>query len=272
MKLKELFYFLGIKPSIKFFPSVKEKIGCWNGSDIEAYQWKTPKSDGFKLDVKLVKELTSFITPGDSAIDIGAHVGDSTIPIGLACGPEGAVFAFEPNPIVFQTLSKNSILNKSLMNIIALPFAATQDDCALDFGFSDPWLANGGDKSSFGWRGGHAFRVPVSGVNPYKLLNQNFSKELQNLKYLKIDVEGLDFYVLLQLESLINQYRPFIKFEIAKFTSAENRKNLWNFFSDKKYTFRLVGNDGVLFGQEVGEEGFYLKESCDIFCIPKAQN
>jgi len=270
MKLKELLYILGFKPSIKFFPVVKEKIGYWNGSDVHAYQWKTPKSDGFKLDTKLVQELTSFIKPGDTAIDIGAHVGDSTIPIALACGPEGAVFAFEPNPVVFQTLTKNSILNKSLMNIVALPFAATENDCVLDFGYSDPWLANGGDKSSFGWRGGHVFKVPVSGVNPCKLLNKNFSKELQNLKYIKIDVEGLDFFVLLQLESLIKHYRPFIKFEIAKFTTTENRKNLWSFFVDKGYSFRLVGNDGVLFGQEIGEESFYLRHSCDIFCIPNA--
>lgn len=78
------------------------------------------------------------------AIDIGAHTGDTTVPMALAIGPKGTVLAFEPNPHVFRVLQKNSELNRSKTNIVPLCFAATDHDGEFEFNYSDASYCNGG--------------------------------------------------------------------------------------------------------------------------------
>jgi FkbM family methyltransferase len=45
-----------------------------------------------------------FLTKGAVAIDIGAHTGDTTVPMALAAGNTGLVLAFEPNQYVYKIL------------------------------------------------------------------------------------------------------------------------------------------------------------------------
>jgi hypothetical protein len=49
----------------------------------------------------------SLITDGDVVVDLGAHVGYYTLLAARRVGPEGRVFAFEPNPDNFRLLVKN---------------------------------------------------------------------------------------------------------------------------------------------------------------------
>lgn len=270
MKLKEWIWGIEwLRPSVRFYPIAKEVIGDVFGEPVEFFQWRTPKSRDVKLDADEPSELRQFITPGDVAIDVGAQIGDSTLPIALACGPEGCVFAFEPNPICFSVLAKNAVLNPKLTRIIPIPFACTDTESSLVFNYSDPWLANGGDKRSFGVAHGHQFPVPVDGLHPLNFLTTRYVEELERLKYLKIDVEGLDLMVLRQFEPLIDAVKPFIKFEIAKFTGASEREALIKFFSDKPYTLRRVDADrNRLFGPVIDVSEFHAKGSFDVFCVP----
>src|SRR5882672_8881146 len=54
---------------------------------------------------------------GMVAIDAGANIGTHTLALARAVGPTGAVYAFEPQRIVFQTMVVNVALN-SLTNVI----------------------------------------------------------------------------------------------------------------------------------------------------------
>ena len=105
MKLKNIFHALGLKSSVRFFGAERVVIGEYKNSPLSFYQWRTPKSSDVTLNLAEVDELKSFISEGDIAIDVGAHIGDSTLPIALACGSSGGVYAFEPNPIVFSILA-----------------------------------------------------------------------------------------------------------------------------------------------------------------------
>ncbi len=66
----------------------------------------------------LVDQLRQWIEPGDTVIDIGAHSGDFSLPLALAAGRRGIVFAWEPNPYVFEVLEKNTRLNTDRTQII----------------------------------------------------------------------------------------------------------------------------------------------------------
>ena len=267
MKLKNIFHALGLKSSVKFFGAERVVIGEYKNTPLSFYQWRTPKSSDVTLNLAEVDELKSFISEGDIAIDVGAHIGDSTLPIALACGSTGGVYAFEPNPIVFSILAKNALINKSLTNIYAIPFACSYKENSLDFGYSDAWLANGGDKSEFSWTHGHQYKVPVNGANPTIFIQDT---DISKIRYLKIDVEGLEIEILKLFEKIIDLRAPYIKFEIAKFTSQSNRVELESFFKNRQYELRVVGKDGHLFGKNLVQEDFYRNYSLDVFCIPLA--
>ena len=54
--------------------------------------------------------------PGHIVLDVGANIGAHTMKLAKIVGPTGAVFAFEPQRLVFQNLCANVALN-SLVNV-----------------------------------------------------------------------------------------------------------------------------------------------------------
>ena len=77
-------------------------------------------------------------------IDIGAHTGDTTVPMALAVGKSGLVLALEPNKYVYKIVEKNASLNRAHTNIIPVCFAATSEDGDFTFNYSDASFNNGG--------------------------------------------------------------------------------------------------------------------------------
>jgi FkbM family methyltransferase len=55
--------------------------------------------------------LIQLSKPGDNVIDVGANIGTHSIPLAKAVGPQGSVYAFEPQRLTFQMLCTNAQLN-----------------------------------------------------------------------------------------------------------------------------------------------------------------
>ena len=87
--------------------------------------WQNPLFDQIPFSKELLDFFRTYIPDGSFAIDIGAHVGDTTIPMALASGPTGLTLGFDPNPYVFEILEVNAGLNKSKTNIEAFNYAIT---------------------------------------------------------------------------------------------------------------------------------------------------
>jgi FkbM family methyltransferase len=66
--------------------------------------------------------LEQLLKPGDCFIDIGAHAGYYALLAARRVGPDGNVFAFEPEPINYRLLVNNIALNR-YSNVRAVPKA-----------------------------------------------------------------------------------------------------------------------------------------------------
>jgi FkbM family methyltransferase len=142
------------------------------------------------------------------AIDIGAHTGDSTMPMALAVGPRGAVFALEPNPYVFKVLALNATLNPRTTRIVPLMFAAMPTDGEFEFEYSDKGYCNGGFHQSISrWKHGHFSKLRVQGRNLADYLRANAPDDLSRLRFIKIDTEGFDRSVAATLRDLLERSR-----------------------------------------------------------------
>jgi hypothetical protein len=58
-----------------------------------------------------VSVFRAFLRPGDTALDIGANIGDLTLPMARIVGPTGRVIAFESHNDTYHVLCASMALN-----------------------------------------------------------------------------------------------------------------------------------------------------------------
>jgi FkbM family methyltransferase len=78
-------------------------------------------------DLALSETLWRLIAPGDFVLDVGANIGFITSLCSYKSGPQGKVWAFEPNPIVITRLTKNIQYNQ-YSNTTLYPFALSDSN------------------------------------------------------------------------------------------------------------------------------------------------
>jgi len=162
----------------------------------------------------LVQEVyESILESGDSAIDVGAHVGRHTIPIAKRIAPNGRVHAFEPLSMCQKFLIK--LINsefKELSEIITLyPYALSDYEGESDFTIVKNDLGYSGLKERKFDNNSSREKIKV----PVKRLDDILS-DLNSLKYIKIDAEGGEFNILKGGRNCIKKFRPVVTFEFGQ--------------------------------------------------------
>jgi len=181
--------------------------------------------------------LAQIVRPGDTVVEVGAHIGAHTLPLARLVGPTGAVHAFEPQRIPFQTLCATMALN-SIGNVRA-SWAAVGDRAGTidvphlryDEGGSFGGLALGPDAD---WKQlkGH---VPTEKVQLVRLDGALLG--LEHCRLIKADVEGMEIDVLRGAERLIDATRPALYLEcnddarekaLGAWLAAHNYRRWWH--------------------------------------------
>jgi FkbM family methyltransferase len=278
VKLKEIFYGLGLRPKLREYPFDISSFALPKDGDIGFARWRHPSArrrersgGGFKLTQPMVDTLRAFLNPGDVAIDIGAHTGDSSIPIALAVGAKGAVFALEPNLYAYKVLLANSALNRTKTNIFPLNIAATPEDGSFEFEYSDPGFCNGGFHAGIdSWKHAHFFKLAVTGRNVPNFLSTNFPEEAKRVRYIKIDTEGFDRAVASSLRKVLVEQRPYLKTEMYKHTPESDRRGYYHDLRELGYTLYKVESEEEDYRAKPLHEADIMKWShYDVFAVPE---
>jgi len=269
VKLKELRYLLGWKPGVKTYGSKRTTFALSKDGEVEYARWMHPSEKEKRVTQEAVDALRKFLSPGDVAIDIGAHSGDTTLPMALAVGKEGCVLALEPNPYVFAVLKENAGLNREKTNIVPLMFAATPEDGEMEFQYSDSGFCNGGRFEGMSqWLHAHAFKLKVQGRNLSSLLKAEYPELVGKIRYIKTDTEGYDAVVLKLLSEVIAQNKPYLKVEVYAKLEDEERRALYRWIAGHGYTIHRFEDDENYFGEVLTENDLSKWKHFDIFCEP----
>lgn len=150
-------------------------------------------------EARLVRILKTFLKEGDTFIDVGANVGYITAVAAGCVGRKGAVHSFEPIPEYFQRIKKIAEMNRG-HKIIVNPFAIGDKDSKIKIYVSsqigcDTVIPSKSDGKKF-------LEVPIKRLDDYIIGNK-----INNIKIIKIDVEGFEFPVLKGLEKYFLQCR-----------------------------------------------------------------
>ena len=133
------------------------------------------------------------LAPGDVFVDIGANVGYDTLLGSRLVGPKGKVVAIEASPTTFSLLQRNLAINETSSNVRAVNVAVSDGPGKLDLFQISKY--NIGAATSITSRGG-TFLASVDALPLRQILVPD---EIKRLRLIKMDVEGAELGILLNL-------------------------------------------------------------------------
>jgi FkbM family methyltransferase len=139
-----------------------------------------------------VSVLRTFIRPGDTVLDIGANIGDLTVPMSRFVGINGRVYAVESHLDTYHVLCANLALN-GIQNVKAL-------NC---FIADSPQTDTAGPWGKFGYVS-EVWGASIAAIDDFAL---------ESCSFIKIDVDGKELEVLRSAARLIEKTRPVLYFE-----------------------------------------------------------
>ena len=159
----------------------------------------------------LTRALIEMLRPGDTFVDIGAHVGYYTILASLLVGAEGHVVSFEPTPRTRQELFANTA---GLGNVQIVPMAAwdaTERLTLQDFGWRQSSFNSVVAARLDGNRRFESIEVEAVAVDDW------LGAHGMVPAFIKIDAESAEQRVLRGLRRTIEQHHPILSLEIGDY-------------------------------------------------------
>lgn len=211
--LKKLFHILTINPGFFFkriflelksfvlplpkYPVSKEINGVLFRFDFN-YSDQIKKMYFNTYEPGIVNILRNFLRKGDSFIDVGANIGYLSAVAAGCVGIEGEVHSFEPVPEYFQKLQNLAKINRQY-KIKANQFALGNEEKFRKIYIGD--RSNIGNNTFFpdlltDAQKNKTVEVPIRRLDKYIK-----ETKINNIRIIKIDVEGFEFPVLLGLEN-----------------------------------------------------------------------
>lgn len=151
-----------------------------------------------------IQLFSQIVSPCDTVIEVGANIGSQTVPLAKLVGPNGHVYAFEPQPVIFQNLCANIALN-SLLNVHTYSQAAGSA--------SGQAILPVVDYTQIGNFGGIELQSHGDGTTVPVVRLDDILTDLRNVRLLKVDVEGWGKSVLEGASNLIARHRPMLYLE-----------------------------------------------------------
>ncbi|CAD7934069.1 unnamed protein product [Amoebophrya sp. A25] len=161
-------------------------------------------------------EMQSLLRPGDVVVDVGANLGSFTIPFAERVGRQGKVLAFEPFRWLFQLCTANVALN-GLSNVWTYNMGLGEAMGSFESRppqlrfFSSP-DANMKQEQAMQLYDYEMEPESVMQASLDDLLSQKSVRvpEINNLRLIKIDVEGMEGQVIMGAQRAIMHYKPII--------------------------------------------------------------
>jgi FkbM family methyltransferase len=236
---------------------------------VQFAQWRHPATSITTIDQAEVNALRQWIGAGDFAIDVGAHTGDTSVPMALAAGRLGCVLALEPNRYAHAVVAMNAGLNREKTNITTRCYAATAADGNFEFLYGDASYCNGG--AAIGRWNPFRKKYPLSveGRNLLRLLREEFAERLPRLAYVKVDAEGHDLAVLESILPLLLERQPVVRTEVFKKLPTADRFALHELLTAAGYDVFRYAESATPQGKPLGRRDMTAARHFDVLAVPR---
>lgn len=227
------------------------KIACYNN---DHYFYNSLLTNN-PYELKMINDyLRSFILNSQNILDIGSHIGFHSIAYSRI-NPSAKIIAFEPQKMVFDLLAENLETN-SIKNVTALNMAVSNKAGIFSLSRSIPDGHNANTNIEYGTDK----EFNLGGVSLGKageLVNTTIIDDLklENLDFVKIDVEGAESLVMLGGIETIKKYRPAICFESNFKTITPDMKEMFG-IQDAKMPMDILRELGYTVFAKITNDNF----------------
>ncbi|MDO9399732.1 MAG: FkbM family methyltransferase [bacterium] len=220
----------------------------------------------------ITHNLNDLIPKNGVIFDVGANVGLLSLVFAKNHVPNGFVYAFEPDPENFIQFEKNIKIN-NLNNIKIFPIAIQNNNQTIQTKFNIRRAIDGDGNENRGLSSLISF--PIHKISEEIVLastidNEFFKNQIKRIDFLKIDVEGSEYNVLLGGKESIKKLQPIIQYEYSnildKMINANNAKNCFYFLEKLEYKQFAIINEQHL--RELKKDNSEMQD-VNIICFPK---
>ena len=217
----------------------------------------------FELTVKDV--YSAVLREGETAMDLGAHTGKHSLPMGRVVGAAGRVYAFEPILEKFKVLA-NNVQRAGLFQVTPLNACCLDETKIVTFVYlpTDP--------------GKSAIHIRKSAEAVEKVYQQSLAVRLDDLfglevspQFIKIDIEGAELAAMRGAQELIGRARPVLHIEIGTPSLdafGVRPEAIYSFLDDADYALTdVLGHplaDMAAYLESIAATGVY-----DYFAVPR---
>jgi FkbM family methyltransferase len=160
------------------------------------------KEKGFRQIISLCIEKKLIV---GNIIDLGAWIGDNSLPWSKMISLNKLVYAIDPSPNNIQYIKKLKEINNS-ENVICIQEAISNKIEELKYGGSI-------DHTTF-VENGLNNEIPHSSIKSTYLDKLYSEGIIKNIDFIHLDVEGMEFIVLQGAQKLIQNNKPIIAYEV----------------------------------------------------------
>jgi FkbM family methyltransferase len=179
----------------------------------------------FRTEKLQVRTLMMLDLSGATVIDIGANKGIYCFWMTHAVGAQGHVLAFEPQPEMRDYIERRKAqLRWQNLTLFNVALSSTEGSAQL----ARQKVGDGSASLEESRRCGQTIVVPITTLDRIE--------NVDNLKFIKCDVEGHEYDVFCGAEQTIRRFRPIVQFEAR----SDKTASLFSFF-------RGIGYSGVMF-------------------------
>lgn len=176
--------------------------------------WQMQASYGFgTYEPEVVRTVQSVVRPGWVAVDIGANIGYFTLLLAKLVGPRGRVITFEPLPENFRILAENVRLN-GYQNVTLEPSAVMERPGCVRLHRPREQFLTGTATTLAG--PGASLQVPAVSLDGY------LDGRGERVRFVKIDVEGAEGWVLDGMRRILAEDAPIVLVELHDELSEQN--------------------------------------------------
>jgi FkbM family methyltransferase len=238
--------------------------GSWRTVERNGFRYRLDLSDYmqwliyFGIEAEPRATLYSLVKPGMTILDIGANIGETTLSFSQLTGKNGKVISYEPDPETFARLTEHLAMN-NCSNVIAVNkgLGNSESEMVLETGENNSGgnrIATGNEKTGK--------KIQITTLDRSMM-------ELNILKtdFIKIDVEGYEYQVLLGAEKTIAQSKPVLFIEVVDdFLKAQgaSAQLLTSSLEEKNYKLKNANDQS-----EVNSKVDFTDSHFDIIAVPQ---
>lgn len=199
------------------------------GSELKAmrsgFLWDLDLTEGIDFSIWLLggfepntlKQYEQLVKLGSTVLDIGANIGAHTLPLARLVGPAGRVLAFEPTRWAYDKLRRNLALNPALtgrVDCFQTLLVAEQGE-SLPSEIYSSWPLS--DQQE-GLHDQHKGRLmTTAGASVSTLDNALEGLRVENIDFIKLDVDGNEYAVICGALHTLKTHRPTLLMELAPY-------------------------------------------------------